>query len=117
MRTHGSQQAVLAEGLGEVGGGARLFLVQENTAFIAASADKDERAAVKESFASSVLWSGEILASDKERHLVDFSSFLLADRHGVAASLAAAKQGAYSVDAARSAVLAASGATLFTKSA
>jgi hypothetical protein len=86
--------------------GARLFLVQENTAFIAASADSDERAAVKESFASSVLWSGEIIASDKDRHLVDFSSFLLADRHGVAARLAAAKQGAYSVDPARSAVLA-----------
>jgi hypothetical protein len=86
--------------------GARLFLVQDNTAYIAASADSDERAAVKESFASSVLWSGEILASDKDRHLVDFSSFLLADRHGVAARLAAAKQGAYAVDPARSAVLA-----------
>jgi hypothetical protein len=86
--------------------GARLFLVQDNTAYIAASADSDERAAVKESFAGSVLWSGEILASDKDRHLVDFSSFLLADRHGVAARLAAAKQGAYAVDPARSAVLA-----------
>ncbi|NGZ84848.1 DUF5117 domain-containing protein [Duganella sp. SAP-35] len=86
--------------------GGKLFLVQENTAFIAASADKDERAAVKESFASSVLWSGDILASDNERHLVDFSSFLLADRHGVSASLAAAKQGGYAVDPARSAVLA-----------
>lgn len=86
--------------------GAKLFLVQENTAFIAASADRDERAAVKESFASSVLWSGDILASDKGRQLVDFSSFLLADRHGVIASLAAAKQGAYAVDPSRSAVLA-----------
>ncbi|USX24386.1 zinc-dependent metalloprotease [Oxalobacteraceae bacterium OTU3CINTB1] len=86
--------------------GAKLFLVQDNTAYIAASADKDERAAVKESFASAVLWSGEILASDGGAHLVDFSSFLLADRHGIAARLAAAKQGAYQVDAARSAVLA-----------
>jgi hypothetical protein len=86
--------------------GARLFLVQENTNFIAASPDKDERAAVQESFASAVLWSGDILAADSEHHLVDFSSFLLADRHGVAARLAAAKQGAYQVDAARSAVLA-----------
>lgn len=86
--------------------GARLFLVQENTNFIAASADKDERAAVTESFASGVLWSGEIVASEGERHLVDFSSFLLADRHGIAARLAAAKQGGYQVDAARSAVLA-----------
>ncbi|WP_229258416.1 zinc-dependent metalloprotease [Duganella rivi] len=87
--------------------GARLFLVQENTNYVANSADKDERAAVRESFSNSVLWSGEIIASDKDRHLVDFSSFLLADRHGIAARLAGAKQGAYSVDASRSAVLAA----------
>jgi hypothetical protein len=87
--------------------GARLFLVQDNTSYIAASADKDERAAVKESFASAVLWSGDIIASDNERYLTDFSSFLLADRHGVGARLAAAKQGAYAVDASRSAVLAA----------
>jgi hypothetical protein len=62
---------------------------------------------VRESFSNSVLWSGEIIASDKDRHLVDFSSFLLADRHGIAARLAAAKQGAYAVDLSRSAVLAA----------
>lgn len=87
--------------------GGRLFLVQENTSYVANSADRDERAAVRESFASAVLWSGDILASDNERHLVDFSSFLLADRHGIAARLAGAKQGAYAVDPARSAVLAA----------
>jgi hypothetical protein len=87
--------------------GARLFLVQDNTRYVAASADKDERAAVKESFSSAVLWAGDILASDGGRHLIDFSSFLLADRHGVAASLAASKQGGYQVDLSRSAVLAA----------
>ncbi|MYM22326.1 DUF5117 domain-containing protein [Duganella sp. FT135W] len=87
--------------------GSKLFLVQENTNYVANSADKDERAAVRESFSNSVLWSGEILASDKDRHLVDFSSFLLVDRHGIAARLADAKQGAYSVDPSRSAVLAA----------
>ncbi|HEX5345212.1 MAG TPA: DUF5117 domain-containing protein, partial [Duganella sp.] len=87
--------------------GGKLFLVQENTNYVANSADRDERAAVRESFSNSVLWSGEILASDKDRHLVDFSSFLLADRHGVAARLADAKQGGYSVDLSRSAVLAA----------
>jgi hypothetical protein len=87
--------------------GSRLFLVQENTSYVANSADRDERAAVRESFSNSVLWAGEILASDNERHLVDFSSFLLADRHGIGARLAATKQGAYAVDPARSAVLAA----------
>jgi len=87
--------------------GGKLFLVQENTSYVANSADRDERAAVRESFSNSVLWSGDILASDKDRYLVDFSSFLLADRHGIAARLADAKQGGYAVDLSRSAVLAA----------
>ena len=85
--------------------GKRLFLVQDNTRFVANSRDADERAAVAESFAGAVLWAGDILASDSGKHLVDFSSFLLADQHGVASRIAATKQGAYSVDAGRSAVL------------
>ncbi|HEY0588230.1 MAG TPA: zinc-dependent metalloprotease [Pseudoduganella sp.] len=86
--------------------GDRLFLVQENTRFVARSADADERNAVVESFAGAVLWSGDILASDGPRHLVDFSSFLLADQHGVVQRLDETKQGAYRVDEKRSAVLA-----------
>ncbi|SFU57646.1 zinc-dependent metalloprotease [Pseudoduganella namucuonensis] len=86
--------------------GDRLFLVQDNTRYVANSRDADERAAVAESFASAVLWAGDIIASEGGKHLVDFSSFLLADQHGVAARLAQTRQGAYSVDARRSAVLA-----------
>ncbi len=86
--------------------GARLFLVQRNTGFIADSSNGDERASAVAAFSSAVLWSGEILASEGGRQLVDFSSFLLADRHGVIARLADSKQGSYSVDDKRSAVLA-----------
>jgi hypothetical protein len=85
--------------------GARLFLVQDNTRFVAASADGDERNAATAAFARAVLWSGDILASDAGNDLVDFSSFLLADQHGIARRLAGAKQGNYTVNAARSAVL------------
>jgi hypothetical protein len=86
--------------------GKRLFLVQENTRYQAHSPDKDERAAVTESFASAVLWSGDIIASEAgARYLTDFSSFLLADWHGIAERLDESKQGAYQVDATRSAVL------------
>ncbi len=85
--------------------GNRLFLVQENTRFVARSPDADERNAVAESFAGAVLWAGDILASDGPRHLVDFSSFLLADQHGVVQRLEESKQGAYRVDDKRSAVL------------
>ncbi|MES2153340.1 MAG: zinc-dependent metalloprotease [Pseudomonadota bacterium] len=85
--------------------GARVFLVQENTRYVADSANRDERASATEAFAASVLWAGDILASEGGRQLVDVSSFLLADRHGIAARLAATKQGSYTVDAKRSAVL------------
>ena len=54
--------------------GAKLFLVQDNTRYIADSKDKDERAAVRESFANAVLWSGEILVSEGARHLIDYLS-------------------------------------------
>lgn len=87
--------------------GARLFLVQDNARYAAESRNPDERASAEQAFARAVLWSGDILASEPGRHLVDFSSFLLADQHGVARRLAAAKQGSYTVQAARSAVLAA----------
>jgi hypothetical protein len=87
--------------------GERLFLIQENTDFIARSANPDERSSAVESFAQSVLWSGEILAGEGARTLVDFSSYLLGDRHGIGARLAQAKQGDYKVDEKRSAVLAA----------
>ncbi|WP_426161517.1 zinc-dependent metalloprotease [Pseudoduganella sp. R-34] len=87
--------------------GNRLFLVQENTRFVARSLDADERNAVAESFAGAVLWSGEIIASEGARNLVDFSSFLLADQHGVVQRLDETRQGAYRVDEKRSAVLAA----------
>ncbi|NVE01329.1 zinc-dependent metalloprotease [Massilia sp. BJB1822] len=85
--------------------GTRIFLVQGNTRYVARSTDADERNAVAESFAAAVLWSGEILASENGRYLIDFSSFLLADQHGVAQRLADSKQGAYKVDEKRSAVL------------
>lgn len=85
--------------------GKRLFLVQENTRFIANSSNADERASVREAFAGAVLWAGDILATENNAHLIDFSSFLLADRHGVADSLNRTRQGNYAVDEKRSAVL------------
>ncbi len=85
--------------------GSRLFLLQENTRFVANSPNPDERASVAEAFASAVLWSGDILASDSGKNLIDFSSFLMADRHGLATRLSDTKQGSYRVDEKRSAVL------------
>lgn len=85
--------------------GKRVFLVQENTRYRADSSDADERAAVREAFAGAVLWSTDVIAVDGQKLLIDLSSLLLSDRHGVAARLNAAKQGSYSIDDKRSAVL------------
>lgn len=85
--------------------GKRLFLIQENTRFIATSDSKDESASVREAFAGAVLWAGDILATENQQNLVDFSSFLLSDRHGVIDSLSRSRQGNYTVDEKRSAVL------------
>ena len=86
--------------------GKRVFLVQENTRYLATSNNADERASVREAFAGAVLWSGDILATENNQNLIDFSSFLLSDRHGIAARLSGSKQGNYTVDEKRSAVLA-----------
>ena len=85
--------------------GKRLFLVAENTRYIANSNNADERASVREAFAGAVLWAGDILATENQTYLIDFSSFLMADRHGVADSLNRTRQGNYAVDEKRSAVL------------
>lgn len=85
--------------------GTRLFLVRDNTDYVAASGNPDERDSAVQAFAGAVLWSGDILASDGGAHLIDFSGFLLTDQHGIARRLASAKQGAYTVNAGRSAVL------------
>ncbi|MEP7013649.1 MAG: zinc-dependent metalloprotease [Acidobacteriota bacterium] len=64
-----------------------------------------ERRAVAESFATSVLWAAPIEAEDPDgRVLIDLTGFLVRDSHGAAASMAAARQGSWSLDAGRSAV-------------
>ncbi len=86
--------------------GKKIMLVQRNTRYVANSADSAERQSVTEAFAESVLWSGDIVAQDADNSvLIDFSSFVTADRHGIASRLDNSKQGSYSVDDKRSAVL------------
>ena len=87
--------------------GPRLLLVEINTKFRAVSANPDESRSVREAFAESVLWAGDIVAERKGADaelVVDVGSLLLSDRHGIARQLDAAKQGKYEIDAQRSAV-------------
>ena len=85
--------------------GNRVLFEQPNLAYRALSDSPDERRAVAESFASSILWSTEIVAADANgASLIDLSGFLLRDAHDVVNALRRAEQGAFKLDAARSLV-------------
>ncbi|NQD38236.1 DUF5117 domain-containing protein [Permianibacter sp. IMCC34836] len=104
--------------------GNRVLLVQRNTRFVANSDSALERASVREAFAESVLWAGDVLTdiaaeagtdaartaasktvdktADSKTAVVDLTSFVVADRHGIAARLAGSQQGSYKLDDKRS---------------
>ena len=84
--------------------GRKLFLVQPNLRYRADTDRETERRAVAESFAQSILWSGEIVARTDNAYLVDATSLLIRDAHGVARTLERAEQGSYSLDKDRSAI-------------
>jgi hypothetical protein len=83
--------------------GGRVLLEQPNLRYRAVSRDSNEVRAVRESFASSVLWAGEVAAEAADgRLLVDLTSFLVRDAHGVIATLKSTGQGGFSLDPSRS---------------
>ncbi|MEE8122351.1 MAG: zinc-dependent metalloprotease, partial [Anaerolineales bacterium] len=77
--------------------------VQPNYGFRAISDDAEERRAVQESFARSVIWGFEIAAEEGDRVLVDASAFFLRDPHDLTGVLRWMKQGRYKIDVSRSA--------------
>lgn len=83
--------------------GGRLLVEQPNLGFRALSDNPAEVKAVRESFATSVIWAGEIAAEDPDgRGLVDFTGFLVRDVHGVVPRLRETGQGNWQLDPARS---------------
>jgi hypothetical protein len=84
--------------------GPRVLLVAENQDHRALTDDVEQRRAVREAFAESVLWGSKIEAEDGNAVLVDATSLFLSDAHQVAAKLAVAKQGSYELDPDRSAI-------------
>lgn len=85
--------------------GSRVLFEVPNLRFRALSPDPDEALAVRQSFATSVIWATEILATDPEgRVLVDLTGFATRDAHGISARLATAEQGSFALDRERSAV-------------
>ncbi|HEX5789192.1 MAG TPA: zinc-dependent metalloprotease [Woeseiaceae bacterium] len=84
--------------------GNKVLLVQDNLDYRAQSDDPDERQAVAESFARSVIWGFEVTGESGDGVLVDGTDFFLRDAHGLAARLAARGEGTYRTDASRSAI-------------
>jgi hypothetical protein len=85
--------------------GPKVLLVLPNLAFRSSSSDVDEQLAVTQSFAQSVLWGFTVAAESTNGDvLVDATDFFLHDGHRVADRLTNLKQGAYRVDASRSAI-------------
>lgn len=86
--------------------GGKVLLEEQNLRFRASTDDPLERRAVRESFATSMIWGGPVAArgEDDGRLLVDFTSFLLRDAHEVTRRLKQAGQGTYRLDLERSAV-------------
>ncbi len=84
--------------------GPKVLLVQRNLRYRAVTDDADEKRAVAESFAESVLWGAEVAAETNGTVLVDATEFLLRDAVDVIGRLQRANQGSYSLDRGRSAI-------------
>jgi hypothetical protein len=85
--------------------GPKVLLIQPNYSFRASSANVDERLAVEQAFAQSVIWGFDVAAEEGTRVLVDASTFFLRDAHDVVATMKRAGPGggAFKLDASRSA--------------
>lgn len=82
--------------------GQKVLLVRPNYRYRAITNDAQERRAVEESFARSVLWGFKVEASDDARVLVDATAFFMRDAHGVVETLRRANQGRFGLDESRS---------------
>ena len=84
--------------------GPRLLLVALNTKYRASSDNADERRAVEEAFARSVLWGFDIAAEDGDRMLIDMTEFAQRDALGLSDLLSDRGEGGYAIDERRSVI-------------
>ena len=83
--------------------GPKILLVQPNLRYRAITTNVDERNAVEQAFAQSVLWGFTSVAEEGGKILVDATDFYLQDAHDVIGTLRSQQQGNYSLDKTRSA--------------
>jgi len=113
--------SALSEGLGsndigldrgQLGGGVvvhfekrgdKLLLVQDNLDYRAITENQAERNSIREAFAKSILFGFKVEKEENGVFLVDATSFLIRDEHGVSNRLRGNNQGSFSLDKSRSA--------------
>jgi len=84
--------------------GPKILLVEDNLRYRANSDNADERRAIAESFARSVIWGFTDIDGDSESTIIDATAFFVRDSHGIASRLAAMGEGNFHVDDSRSAI-------------
>lgn len=84
--------------------GPKVLLVEDNLQYRAQSDNDDERQAIAESFARSVVWGFTDIDSDDASTIIDATDFFVRDAHGLAARLAGAGEGSFHVEDSRSAI-------------
>lgn len=84
--------------------GPKVMLLERNLRFRAITDNELERQSVEQSFAQSIVWGGKVAAESDGRILVDITSLLMSDVHGVIKTLADNDQGDFSLDESRSAM-------------
>ena len=84
--------------------GNKLLLIQPNLRYRALTENPLEKKSVEQAFAKSVLYGFPIVETRGDSYIIDLTGFLMQDAHGVSDRLKQTKQGAYSLDASRSAL-------------
>lgn len=84
--------------------GPKVLMVQPNYSFRATSQDPNERKAVVDAFARSIIWGFPVAAEGEGEVLIDMTPLLMQDAHGVGERLRRARQGNYRLDPSRSAI-------------
>ena len=84
--------------------GNKLLLVEPNLYYRSETKNISEKKSVEQAFAKSVIFGFEIIETNDNHYLIDFTPFLMFDRHGVAKRLRDTKQGSYKIDKTKSAI-------------
>ena len=84
--------------------GSKILLVQPNQTYRAISDNPQERQAVEDGFARSVLWGAEVVAEQNEAVLIDITGFLIQDSQHIQSRLKQLKEGDFSIDKTRSVI-------------